>query len=89
VQEYEGFRAQIQIWFRIDDLKLFFALKIACLYIYIYIQFFIFNSVSRQAIYMFLGKTSYFIAVIIPLTDEIVDWFKLIKPIGRLVPADS
>ena len=38
---------------------------------------------------MFLGKTSYFIAVIIPLTDEIVDWLKLIKPIGRLVPADS
>jgi hypothetical protein len=32
VQEYEGFRAQIQIWFRIDDLKLFFALKIACLW---------------------------------------------------------
>jgi hypothetical protein len=55
----------------------------------IYIQFFIFNFISRQAIYMFLSKTNHFIAVIIPLTDEIVDWFKLIMPIGRLVPADS
>jgi hypothetical protein len=33
--------------------------------------------------HMFLTKTSCFIVVIIPLTNETVDRFRLIKPIGQ------
>jgi len=38
---------------------------------------------------VFLVKTSHFIAVIIPLTDETVDRFRLVKPIDRSIPANS
>ena len=40
-------------------------------------------------VFFFLVKTSHFIAVIIPLTDETVDRFRLVKPIDRLIPANS
>jgi hypothetical protein len=39
--------------------------------------------------FFFLVKTSHFIAVIIPLTDETVDRFRLVKPIDRSIPANS
>ena len=38
---------------------------------------------------VFIAKTSYFIVVIVPQTDEIVDRFRLLKPNNRLVPANS
>jgi hypothetical protein len=38
---------------------------------------------------VFLVKTSHFIAVIIALTDETVDRFRLVKPIDRSIPANS
>jgi hypothetical protein len=47
----------------------------------------VYNSIIRQAIYMFLAKTSCFIFVIIPLTNQIVDQFRLVKPIDRSIPA--
>jgi len=50
---------------------------------------FVFNYAIRQAINMFLAKTSCFIAVIVPLTDEMINQFKLGKPIDRSVPVDS
>jgi membrane protein YqaA with SNARE-associated domain len=40
--------------------------------IYIYINS-IFNSAIKQVIYMFLAKTSRFIVITVPLTNETVD----------------
>jgi hypothetical protein len=31
---------------------------------------------------------SFFVAIIAPLTIETANWFKLVKPIGRLVPLE-
>jgi len=70
----------------IDDLKLFLFLKQLVYNIY---SNFVLNSSIWQAIYMFLAKISCFIAIIIPLTTKIVEWFRLVKPIGRLIPTDS
>jgi len=39
--------------------------------------------------FFFLAKTSHFIAVIIHLTNETVDRFRLVKPIDRSIPANS
>jgi hypothetical protein len=60
----------------------------------IYIQF-IYVILQLDNIYInvcvcvFIAKTSYFIVVIVPQTDEIVDRFRLLKPNNRLVPANS
>jgi hypothetical protein len=49
---------------------------------------FVFNYAIRQAINMFLAKTSCFIAVIVPLIDEMINQFRLVKPIDQPVPVD-
>ena len=38
---------------------------------------------------VFLVKTSYFIAINVPLTPKTIDRFRLVKPISQPVSADS
>jgi hypothetical protein len=48
-----------------------------------------FNYAIRQAIDEFLAKTSCFIVVIVPLIGEMINRFRLMKPIDRPGPVDS
>ena len=62
--------SMIQDWW----FKVVFTFKITCIwYIYIYIQIQYINYAIKQPIYMFLAKTSHFIVVTVPLTNEIID----------------
>jgi hypothetical protein len=70
----------------IDGLKLFLLLKYLLYDIYLIC---IFYSAIRQAIYIFLAKTSRFITIIVPLIDKTINYFRLIKPNSRPISADS
>jgi hypothetical protein len=59
-------------------------MKVVCVCVY---SNFVSNSAIKQALYMFLAKTSCFIVVTISLTVK--NRFRLVKLIGWSIPVDS